>query len=137
MIDAKAAVKKCIDKIDEISKKKPKMNFYEQVLQGHFDMSMLKDFETKEKNELKDKALDTSRSEQMQAIILTTMASKADKFDSDLDDLGQNTVVGEQLIKYFRQDFCIYLTKTMFTQMTNLTIEVSKNLSSQDDISVY
>ena len=65
-------------------------------------MSMLKDFETKEKSELKNKALDISRREQMQAIILTTMASKADKFDSDLDDLGQNTVVGEQLIKYFR-----------------------------------
>ena len=79
-------------------------------------MSMLKDFETKEKSVFKEAIDDKiSRSEQMQAIILTTMASKADKFDSDLDDLGQNTVVGEQLIKYFRQDFCIYLTKTMFT----------------------
>ena len=52
-------------------------------------MSMLKDFETKEKSVFKEAIDDKiSRSEQMQAIILTTMASKADKFDSDLDDLG-------------------------------------------------
>ena len=49
-----------------------------------------------------------------QATILTVMAAKADEFSVKLDELGQNTVIGESLEEYFRKESCIYLTKPMF-----------------------
>ena len=42
------------------------------------------------------------------------MAAKADEFSVKLDELGQNTVIGESLEEYFRKESCIYLTKPMF-----------------------
>ena len=62
-----------------------------------------------------------------QAIVLTTMAMKADMFDVDLDKQGQNTVIGEDLVTYFRKDHCIYLTKTMFEYLGLLAISLSSD----------
>ena len=36
----------------------------------------------------------------------------------ELDNLGQNTVIGEELLKYFRKDHCNFLTKTMFKYLS-------------------
>lgn len=71
-----------------------------------------------------------------QAIILTTMAKKADEFEVDLDELGQNTVIGEDLLKYFRKDDCIFLTKTMFKYVEILIKELHAQQTG-GDISVY
>ena len=49
-----------------------------------------------------------------QAILLTTMAAKSDQLNIELNELGQNMVIGDDKKKYFRRDHCIYLTKTMF-----------------------
>lgn len=48
------------------------------------------------------------------AIILTTMVAKGEEIDAKLDKLGQNMVVGSELLKYFRHDYCVYLTVTYF-----------------------
>ena len=52
---------------------------------------------------------------------------KADKFDVDLDKQGQNTVIGDQLMKYFRVNHCIYLTRNMFEYLGLL----AKSLATQ------
>ena len=59
-----------------------------------------------------------------QAVILTTLAQKADRFDVELDKLGQNTVIGSALFSYFRKDYCIYLTKTMFEYLSTVSISL-------------
>ena len=72
-----------------------------------------------------------------QAIILTTMAMKADKFDVDLDKQGQITVVGEQLMRYFRVDHCIYLTRTMFEYLGLLAKSLASQVQSSQKVSEY
>ena len=61
------------------------------------------------------------------------MAAKADEFEVELDNLGQNTVIGEDLLKYFRKDHCIYLTKTMFKYLNLVSID----LCNTEGITVY
>ncbi len=54
----------------------------------------------------------------------------------DLDNLGQNTVIGEELLKYFRRDHCIYLTKTMFNYMS-LLLESLHSQQASGDVNIY
>lgn len=60
------------------------------------------------------------------------MAAKADKFDLELDELGQNTVVGQDLLKYFRQNYCIYLTQTMFEYLSKQAVSLSEQQVSSE-----
>ena len=64
------------------------------------------------------------------------MATKADELDGDLDKLGQNTVIGEDMKQYFRKDYCIYLTKTMFKYLNLLSVSLTSQLA-KGKVSVY
>ena len=59
-----------------------------------------------------------------QAIILTAMASKGDKIDVKIDTIGSNTLSGSQQVSFFRQNYCIYLTKTMFEYLSTVSISL-------------
>lgn len=48
------------------------------------------------------------------AIILTSMAAKADVLDNKIENLGQTNVVKDEIFKYFRSDYCVYITSAMF-----------------------
>ena len=56
------------------------------------------------------------------------MAQKADMFEVELDSMGQNTVIGEDLVTYFRKDHCVYLTKNMFQYLMILATTLSSKM---------
>jgi len=115
----KEAKEKMGSEIEEATKewKEPeKINIYAQLIDGQPDFSQVLTQHTANLAKMGTSKV-RELHEVSQAIILTTMAQKADQFDVELDKLGQNTVVGESLTKYFRKDYCIYLTKTMFQNL--------------------
>ena len=118
--DGKSKIKSAVDKFNEKAKDPEKLNIYEQMIEGRTDFSQIltqatENFAKRKLSKVKD------IHELSQAIVLTTMARKADEFEVELEKLGQNTVVGENLVEYFRKDHCIYLTKTMFKYLNLVT----------------
>jgi hypothetical protein len=67
----------------------------------------------RKKSELED------LSDAINAIVLTSMATEAEYVERDLDKYGDNMLIGQDLVKYFRKDWCIYLTKTMLLEITS------------------
>ena len=59
------------------------------------------------------------------------MGMKADQFEVEMDKQGQNTVVGDQLMKYFRVDHCIYLTRHMFDFLGKLATSLTSQIINE------
>ena len=108
---------------------------YAQLIEGQVDCSQILAQATE--NLQKRTASKVSDVHELsQAVILTTMAQKADQFDVDLENLGQNTVIGEGLLAYFRKDHCIYLTKAMFKYLNLIWVSLSAQ-QAQGEISIH
>ena len=118
--DSPEVLKSCKEKIkqeiEESSKnliEKPKLNIYAQLMTGKLDCKILT--ESARYNMAKrSKAKQEDIHEITSAIILTSMAAKADVLDNKIENLGQTNVVKDEIFKYFRSDYCVYITSAMF-----------------------
>ena len=122
----KSSKEKISEELEAFSKetKGPeKVNVYAQLIAGKVDYSKLL-AQAKEAQGKREASKLEDIYELSQAVILTTLAQKADRFDVELDKLGQNTVIGSALFSYFRKDYCIYLTKTMFKYLNLLAVSL-------------
>ena len=111
--DGKEKISSEIDACSSDLKEIEKINIYEQLIEGRFDCNQILEQHTENLTKRKPSKVKNLH-ELSQAIVLTTMAQKADQFNIELEELGQNTVIGDDMEKYFRKENCIYLTKTMF-----------------------
>jgi hypothetical protein len=74
--------------------------------------------------------------EAVYAIVLTTMAAQAEYVERELDNFGDNMLIAEELVPYFRKDWCIYLTQTMLTEITTAIMDLT-NAISGGKLSLY
>ena len=81
-------------------KEPEKINIYKNLMQGRCGLAMCEDTmalmkTTQENSEKRTKSKIEDVCDISQAIILTTMGMKADQFEVEMDNEGQNTVVGD------------------------------------------
>ena len=95
------------------------VNFMEQLIQGSISLEPYADIaDANLKHNSPTQISDAF--EVTQAIILSSMAVKADEVEEEIEELGDNKLIGLKMMNFFKKQNAVYLTKAMFHNLLSL-----------------
>ena len=56
--------------------------------------------------------------------MLSSMAVQADRIEEEILELGDNKLIGAQMLGFFKKQNAVYLTKSMFLSLDSLLKEI-------------
>ena len=75
----------------------------QQIIEGDVNLNAYADFTDSNLKHVEPTEICSDVYEVTQSIILSSMAAKADKIELELEELGNNKLLGDQMLQYFKK----------------------------------